>query len=437
MGKVYAIGYEHGVGQGPGKAGPAAGRAAGKGLRLWTLRLWTVVTAGLFSACGCPSGQVAMDAAMGDGAVSPDGGHPVPPAVDAGSPPGRPERCNGVDDDLDGKQDEGCPVRVSPDGSDVYGADIDGNRILWTARGPRRSDGTESTRVYLTTLPDLGTEEIASFDHVGSYPSLSGSRAVVHAEGTCQLIDLESRTVEALSFPGVSTQRCRIRGDVVLTSVLRDCGVWCDDYDLFVYDVVTREAHALVDTPDEQHYPDTDGDVVAWWHDQPPVNDGFFRPNIRAVALEGGEPWSITDFDAGIVHPFTGARGNGAPVLFEGSVLVSLADECALAVYDARTSARTELGRSDADCDTVAMALGERFAVVERDPRGVSDLWLIDRRSRTEHRLTHYGRHSTGARISGDYVIWLDDRNDAFDVYYTDLSDLEAGDFFPEGRPLP
>ena len=78
---------------------------------------------------------------------------------------------------------------------------------------------------------------------------------------------------------------------------------------------------------------------------------------------------------------------------------------------------------------------GQRV-ILEYDPNGISDLylWLLDTDEIVQ--VTEHARFSTSPVLRGDLLVWADDRNDQFDLYMMDLSDVARGDFFPEGlRP--
>lgn len=358
--------------------------------------------------------------------------------ADAAAPDARPlgrrERCNTVDDDLDGRVDEGCPVRLTTDPADDTAPTLSGARVAWLRADPR-VQGTEGS-LWTLDLTTPGERRLVDRAHL---PSIAGERVVFSEGGACAIHDLRVGTTMPvpLGDPGPMTfrQRCVMSGDLVVWSETRD--TMRDDYDVWVADARTNAARRLTAEPAQQWRPVTDGRFVAWldsrrlpspaWPESPQLFDVF--------AADAGDPASavnLTRFGGQDNALAVGAVDAGRALVLERYDAPGGAS-CAVAVYDLRTRARAELVRAADACDDVPWALSGDLAVVERDPRGASDLWLYDLRGGPPRRVTDHARHSTNARLALPWLVWTDDRNDTWDLYAMDLTDLAGGDLSPEG----
>lgn len=349
-------------------------------------------------------------------------------------PLGRRERCNTVDDDLDGRVDEGCPVRLTTDPADDVAPTLSGNRVAWLRADPRVQGSAGS----LWAL-ELGASAERRLVERASFPSIAGERVVFSEGGACALYDLRAgaSTPVPRGDPGPMTyrQRCVLGGDLVVWSETLD--TMRDDYDVWTYDVRANAARRLTAEPAQQWRPVTDGRFVAWldsrrlpspaWPGSPTHFDVF--------AADASDPTSaanVTRFGGEDNALAVGAVDAGRALVLERYDAPGGAS-CAVAVYDLRTRARVELLRAADACDDVPWALSGDLAVVERDPRGVSDLWLYDLRGGPPRRVTDHVRHSTNARLALPWLVWTDDRNDTWDLFAMDLTDLSRGDLSPEG----
>lgn len=347
---------------------------------------------------------------------------------------GRRERCNGLDDDLDGRVDEGCPVRLTDDPLDDTDPTLSGGRVAWLRNDPRE----QTQRGALMTLR-LGAAGERRLTDRASYPSLAGERVVFYRDDGCVLYDLAAGTSAPVAHgdPGPLTfrQRCVIGGDVVAWSEARDTSN--DDYDVWLVDARTGAPRRLTAERAQQWRPQTDGRFVAWIDSRrqaPPVwPDSPTRFDVFAAEVSGGAAVNVTGFER------DGDNALAVAAVDAGRALVLERHDgdggatCAVAVYDLRTRARTELWRDASACVATAWALSGDLAVIERDTRGASDLWLHDLRGGAPRQLTRHSRHSTTARLSGPWLVWADDRNDTWDLYAMDLTDLDRGDLSPEG----
>lgn len=361
-------------------------------------------------------------------------------AADAGAPPdvtplGRRERCNAVDDDLDGRVDEGCPIRLTNDPSDDLSPTLSGTTVAWLRTDPRTQDPRSA--LYTRDVGTLGERRLAES---ALLPSVAGGRVVFYEGDGCTLFDLAAGTSApvARGDRGASTfrQRCVMVGDLIVWSETRD--TMRDDYDVWVVDARTNTPRQLTTEPAQQWRPVTDGRFVAWLDSRRAPSPGWpMSPTLfdvfAADATDGAPAVNLTQLASGANALAVGAVDAGRALVLEQYDAPGGPPACAVAVYDIRTRARRELSRGASVCVDVPWALSGDLAVVERSPVGASDLWLYDLRGGAPRQVTRHSRRSTGARLAGSWLVWTDDRNDQWDLYAMDLTDLDRGDFSPEG----
>src|SRR5262245_55673767 len=99
----------------------------------------------------------------------PDAPDDAPPGATPSGPRPEAERCNGIDDDLDGRIDEGCPIRLTRDPADDVSPEIDGNRVAWVRAGA----------LWIAELPEWHERKVADGFEPGF--AFDGQRAVTRA----------------------------------------------------------------------------------------------------------------------------------------------------------------------------------------------------------------------------------------------------------------
>ncbi len=386
----------------------------------------TALTLALLSL-GCGSIATSVMAPPNDAAA--DAG--VAPDV---APLGRRERCNAIDDDLDGRVDEGCPIRLTTDPNDDVSPTLSGTTVAWLRTDPRMP--SQRSALYARDLRLAGERRLAES---AALPSIAGGRVVFYEGDGCVLYDLGAGTSTpvARGDRGTETfrQRCVMGGDLVVWSETRD--TMRDDFDVWIVDARTNTPRQLTTEPAQQWRPATDGRFIAWLDSRrAPSPDWPMSPTLFDVyatdTIDGGLV-NLTRFGDGANALAVGAVDAGRALVLEQYDTPGAPPSCAVAVYDIRTRARRELSRDPSACVDVPWALSGDLAVVERSPVGASDLWLYDLRGGAPRRVTTHSRHSTGARLSDSWLVWTDDRNDHWDLYAMDLADLDRGDFSPEG----
>ena len=345
---------------------------------------------------------------------------------------GRRERCNGVDDDLDGKLDEGCPIRLTFHPGNDFRVSLSNGRIAWV-RQPVGTNGSYGD-IYVMDLPDGEPRKVGE----GIAPSLSGDRIAYLNEGifVLDLVTGDSRQIEvddATDF----TQTPRLSGDLVAFS--EKLAGTEEDYEAYVYDLARDEAFNLGSHPTIQDFPraERDGRAIAFRDDRHGHHTvGLLHLYDIFVSDEPGAPSRrLTTRDdeqlLGHVRAFEGGRvltdESFGPLLPPGEPR-----PCRPTVIDATTGREHPLGEPVLPC-FVAQDLSGGRAVVEYDTAGASDLYLWNLDDDSLLQVTDHSRLSIGARLEDDILVWIDDRTDDYEIYMMDLSDLEAGDFSPEG----
>jgi beta propeller repeat protein len=361
------------------------------------------------------------------------GGDAAPPddaARDASADSGRSrERCNGRDDDGDGRVDEGCPLRVTRDLRDDTYPTMSRGRLAWQC-----GDGA-------VCLRDLATGDTRALPWPCLYPWLSGDRVACFRPGQTvagySIVEIPSGRETFVPVADASWYQAPVLdGDLLAWSQIQRGSE--EDYEVYAHDLATRRTVRVTNDPAIQIYPRIEGRSLVWTDDR--------RGHHTIGLLHLSDLYAGSYDSPAAQRQLTrreGSRQVAHVAAFDGGRV--LTEECTLdparnydvvscqpTLYELATGARTALSPEAAVYD-VAMDLSGRWAVVESDPLGASDLFLIDVRSGTRRALTHHPRHSTGARIQGNTVAWIDDRDDQWDLYTMDLTDVDAGDLSPEG----
>lgn len=351
----------------------------------------------------------------------------APPLVDGSAPsddapPPPRERCNGRDDDGDGKIDEGCPLRVVIDvdptrASPWRWVSDDGARVLFT-----RASSSTFGSVWLF---ERGRGERLLLDGYLA-PVLSASATRVAAYRPPVAIDLAYRfveldltgasprtvTVPSSAFPPYAYEPNYVGDELALTVIESDPG------------------------PADVYFPDRDGHLAPMLPGTPVFR---VRSDGRAGVFTGDGVTSLYSFT---LDPTPRARrileaaaGNELyPLAVRGGrALVRESapsgSPCRVSLVELATGATTPL-----DGCPRAGALGDDVVVLEADPPG-GRLRVRALDGSGEWPLSTYPSFATAPSLTGSTLSWIDNRAGTFDVYQMDLSDFAAGDFFPDGRP--
>jgi hypothetical protein len=401
--------------------------------------------------CGCSHDGLGVSTESGDD----DGGDvPVENQADLGPAPDlahvERERCNGIDDDLDGRIDEGCPIRLTHNPLNDVTPSLDDGRVAFI-----RGSGNGEGDLYLYDLR-TGTER--RLTGPAMLPSLSGHRVAFWTPSRLSygIYDLDTGEETLVPHTNYDHGRPFLQGDRMVYSQwdpLTD-DAWNENYNIYLYDLSARKLSLLILDNYGQRQPYLDGNRLFWADDRnghhlislshlfEPWSFDFTTGMERQIAARApdGSFGMIQAFDAGrlVTYYMTGFTTEGP-----GPFPSAYAQTCQLVMFDVDSGAKTELTAvadyATSDCPLLAWtpdnaALRGQRLVREVDPSGKSDLEMTDLSTGAHIQLTDYPRRSTQPRLDGRWLVWQDDRHDDWELYSIDLIDADAGDLFPEGR---
>jgi beta propeller repeat protein len=348
------------------------------------------------------------------------------------------ERCNGVDDDGDGRVDEGCPIRLTHDPRhDVYPS-IWGTTVAWS-RIEAQFVGDVGD-VYVRTLPDGVEQRVAQGV---AYPRIAGHRVAYLRDGHIAVLDLATGLETAVDTPDASYVQAPFITERYLawSQVQRGTD---EDYEVVALDLQTGQRMRVGVDPTIQMFPLVEGDRVAWQDDRRGHHtvgllhlfDVYAASLVPAMDLVPAEQISARD-GTDTQYDVPTALDQGRVLVAEWHGPVASPEQphtCVPVLFDLATHARTALAEETPECFAPGTLAGSR-AVLVFDPDGVSDLYLFDLRAGRRTQLTTYNRRSIRPRLSrdGNYLVWQDDRNEDWELYFMDLTDADAGDLSPEG----
>ena len=399
-----------------------------------------VAVLGLASA-GCsdrPLAYVAPPAQMDDGGVPP--------------PEPKPEVCNGIDDDLDGHVDEGCPIRLTTDAADDINPELKGKRLVW---------GRSGVGLYLKELPDGPERKIV--DGIVANFAFDGQRVVANAGTYFVVVDVDTMQeseITPMDLYGELGAPSFAGNRVVWQQHIPQSWAWDESEDIYVYDLETRTLAHVTDSHVMRTDAIGDDSQVVWgdgsrFHDWINYNS-YYDLYVADFAKGTGGRAIAVGGDAISTVPM--ALRKGRVLAYEEQLYgtdfgIIGTNTCQLLLYDVATGQRTELEPVQAvdgtQCDATQPGFstlltfnsykpdafdGDRV-VRELHPLDEADLYLYDLATGAHYQLTDHPRRSQHPRIDGNILVWQDDRNDQSDLYMMDVSDVAAGDVFPKGNP--
>lgn len=397
-----------------------------------------VACAPLFVACsgglGVPSTANQADAA-GAGVAD------LRPAFagDLFVPPPLAELCNGVDDDLDGTIDEGCPRGLSEPDERVTSVAVGGERIGFTnGDGFYVQEGVDGERVLVAAgaveaqlAGDWAGYRV--FPPEGGAPTLFAKNLVT---GAVYEIPFPSN----YSFGGYSLSARWL----AWSWNLDPSG---DNYDVWVIDLLDGKQYTIANDNADSEQPQLDGDRVhfldernRWPEDGwPYLKGGRFDFAVADLApTMGGRRYLTTRTEeTGYVHQSIVA--NGWLYFVDRGKDGAL---CELARIDAASAAAQRLATPSGETCEVAVAASARWLVVLRstDPLSAT-LWLYDLATYQAGGglapavpITTYPTQIGQTVIAGDLLTWIDMRDGTTHQWAVDLSQYDDGEFHPEGQ---
>jgi hypothetical protein len=384
-----------------------------------TTPLGLLATLALGVACTAPLDG--LDARVADD----DGGAPL----DGGPAPARPrERCNGLDDDGDGKIDEGCPLRAVVDVDRGRAApwrwvSDDGALVLFTRASQSGLFGGASI-----WIAERGRGERLLLDG-WSAPVLSASSRRVAAYRQPTYSEAIHRVIEVDVATGAPLRTVTIPDTIPTSAYVYGPSYVGDELALTIKQIDTDQL--------EVYFVDAGGQLRPMIPGTPAFR---LRSDGRAGLFTGGTgatsrlyaftldptPHARPLYEAAERHELYPLAVRGRRALVQESAFFD--GDCSLALVDLDSGARSSIP----GCATSG-ALGADVVVLEDSPPG-GRLRVRALADGVERPLTTYASFATAPIVTGSTLSWIDDRAGTFDVYQMDLSDFAEGDFFPEGR---
>jgi hypothetical protein len=400
---------------------------------------WGWVLGGLLG-CAAAHGPVTGDA-IDEPEVGPvlDAGRPTLVRVDAalpdwlsdagalqdGAPQALPvpqEVCNGRDDDADGKRDEGCPILLG-EGRDLK---IGGGRLVWQQRIE------EEGSLWTALLPDGAPELVVRSGWRQVYAATDGQR-IVHSDPEGRLFvlvdmrDGSKRVIEPLEPKGNGLFGPSIDGDRVAyaqSSRPENCGGWCDEVEVFLYDLRTGRTQLVA--PGEQtiqSLPLLSGNQLVWLDDR----------YGHHLDQWGGEHW----FDVFAAElPYVGEYkrltfANPRPIAVvgfaAGRLLTREEKQRGLDVYQLLELSSGHVMALDGVMvrGDAVLALSASHLLLQSDPLGRCALSLVRLAGLQATELNTEGQCVDNAVLGDGFVAWLRTQGASSEIYWMDVRDAE------------
>jgi TolB protein len=272
----------------------------------------------------------------------------------------------------------------------------DSGKVVW------QDDRNGSPEIYLYDLDTSTETQITSL--IGSaqqWPDISGDVIVWedsrNGNYDIYMYDIGTDTETQVTTDAGGSRQPSICGNKI---------VWHDDrndlttgYDIFVYDIPTTTESVLIDAAGDQVSPDCDNGVVVWEDYRGGLSDIYYYdfndpiPDGAVVSTSAtNQYWPTTD---GATVSWTEDRGTGSG--FDVYAYDLSADELITVTTDGNTQA---FGHPDGD-----------LLVFTDDRDGNWNVYIYNFTLREEFPLVTNGYDQGLARIQGNRVVWMDERN--------------------------
>ncbi len=348
------------------------------------------------------------------------------------------ERCNGVDDDADGRVDEGCPIRITRNPQHDAFPSVSGRTVAWVRFDAQYTGDVGDA--YVRTLPDGDERRVATGVR---YPRIAGHRVAYLRDSAPAVLDLDTMREQRFDTPDASYVQAPVLTERYIAWSQNMAGAE-EDYEVIVVDLASGRRMRVGRDPTIQMFPVIENDTVIWSDDRRGhhtlgllhLNDVYAASLVPAMDDVPARQISARDGTAlQYDNPVALDHNRALVVEWHAEVLDRDAQRrCQPVLFDLATRERTPLAEETVECFLPGTLAGSR-AVLVFDPDGISDLYLFDLATGQRTRLTTYNRRSARPRLStdGNLLVWQDDRNEDWELYYMDLTDADRGDLSPEG----
>jgi len=212
------------------------------------------------------------------------------------------------------------------------------------------------------------------------------------------------------------TSRPRLSGNIVVWADNRAGG---EDWNIYGYDIATQTELVISTAPGRQQDPQIDGNLVVWWDNQ--------------------EHLLLYNLDTKQTQTVLGTRGARLPAVSAADQLVVWQDirngDWDIYGYDLTTKTEKPLVLAPDDQENVAIADG----LVTYQSRIVGLSWQIQLHilaSSTTFALADNSSLQTQPAVSGNVVVWQDNRNHQTDIYqFTWAGNIPSGVTHPVAAP--
>jgi beta propeller repeat protein len=262
------------------------------------------------------------------------------------------------------------------------------------------STGQNNYKVHLYDIL-LRTELVIATGNVRSYGCIGSGKVGLIDEDTTlvYLYDISAKTKIQASpdnriprmYPSINSDQLIFTGNDGASNPVTG---WIDIFTLYQYDFPSGTINMLKHDMPQPNEPRCDGDYVVWWD----VSGG--SRNIVLYDKKTCKSKTINAAGAGSDHP----RISGKTVVYHS--VVGGADH----IYSYDIGSGATRGVTSEGMQYYADVSGNRI-VYDDNRDGKWDIYMFDRSTMQETRLTTEPKDQMMPQISGNYIIYMDNRN--------------------------
>lgn len=259
--------------------------------------------------------------------------------------------------------------------------------------------GKDSFKIYLYDI-SLNTNEVIATGNVRSYGCIGSGNVGIVDEDTTQiwLYDIETKKkIQATPgneiprmYPSISNDRLLYTGN---DGSYNEVMGWKDIFTLYEYEINSGNSNMLKHDMPQPNEPRAEGNYVVWWE----INSGR---NIVLYDKNTCKSKIISAAGAGSDHP----RISGSTVVYHS--VVAGADH----IYSYDITSGVTRGVTSEGMQYYADVCGNKI-VYDDNRDGKWDIYLFDRSTMQEVRLTNEPHDQMMPQIYGNRIIYMDNRN--------------------------